>query len=210
VSEFLNYINSLRRQVPKVEKIRDEARARGDLTAVRNAESLLARWAVQIATFTPANDLSPPQQQKRSARQALAAAPEGPVPDRYETTKATGLQVATRAMKRHVGSLWLAFRDGRTPWYAKAVAVLACFLAVSPIDFTPDVIPHVGYLDDPAILVLGTALAGRLISPMLIAEFREQAASVHYARAVRGSFAICSIWLAAILVTMLHVWRPVI
>lgn len=113
-------------------------------------------------------------------------------------------------VKRNVGGLWLAFRDDRTPWYAKAIAALAWVLAVSPIDFTPDDIPHVGYLDDPTILVLGTLLAAQLISPLLIAEFRDRAASVEHARAVRGSVALCSIWLAAVLVTMLHMWRPVV
>jgi uncharacterized membrane protein YkvA (DUF1232 family) len=217
LSEILDYIERLRRQVPEVERLRDQGRARGDLTAVRNAEHLLAQWAVLISTNTPANDLGPSHQQRLPAqmlpaRDIAEAEQAANDPRQARPRRAASLLFSdlSELLKRNVGGLWLAFRDARTPWYAKAIAVLACLLAVSPVDFTPDRIPHVGYLDDPTILILGTLLAAQLISPLLIAEFRERAASVEHARAVRGSFALCSIWLAAILVTMLHVWRPVV
>jgi uncharacterized membrane protein YkvA (DUF1232 family) len=184
---------------------------------MRNAEHLLTQWAVLISTFTPANDFLPHyQQQSPTQTRATTGAQEAkpadndlqPIPPRRAASLL--LNDLSELLKRNVGGLWLAFRDDRTPWYAKAIAVLACLLAVSPIDFTPDRIPHVGYFDDPTILVLGTLLAAQLISPLLIAEFRERAASVEHARAVRGSFALGSIWLAAMLVTMLHVWRPAV
>src|SRR3982751_6852354 len=68
LSEILDYIERLRRQVPEVERLRDQGRARGDLTAVRNAEHLLAQWAVLISTNTPANDLGPSHQQRLPAQ----------------------------------------------------------------------------------------------------------------------------------------------
>lgn len=216
MAEFLDYLDSLRKQVPEVERMRVEAKARGDLKTVRNAEQLLAEWAVLISKFTPANDLESPDLQQPHGQTAGAGEAEEAQPIYHGRGDARRLHAALlfedslEALKRNVGGLWLAFRDGRTPWYAKAVAALACLFAVSPIDFTPDLIPHVGYLDDPTILVLGTILAAQLVSPMLIAEFRERAASVDHARAVRGSIAIYSTWLAAIVVTMLHVWRPVV
>jgi uncharacterized membrane protein YkvA (DUF1232 family) len=217
LSEFLEYIERLRRQVPEVERLRDQAKARGDLTAVRNAEHLLAQWAVLISRYTPANDLRPrDQQQSRTQMRATAGAQQTKMADNdvrpVPSPRAVSLLLRdlSELVKRNVGGLWLAFRDARTPWYAKAIAALACLLAVSPIDFTPDRIPHLGYLDDPTILVVGTLLAAQLISPLLIAEFRERAASVEHARAVKGSLALGSIWFAAMLVTMLHVWRPVV
>jgi len=112
--------------------------------------------------------------------------------------------------KKGVEVRWLAFWDERTPWAVKAIAVMACLVAVSPIDFTPDVIPGVGFLDDLAILALGTIVATRLLQPELIASLRGRAASIDHSRAVRGSFAIGAIWVLAIMVTILHAWRPVI
>jgi uncharacterized membrane protein YkvA (DUF1232 family) len=60
-------------------------------------------------------------------------------------------------------ALYLAARDPRVPWYAKAIVVLVVAYAVSPIDLIPDFIPVLGYLDDLLLLPLGIALAIRLI-----------------------------------------------
>ena len=56
MSERLDYIKSLLSQRPEVERIRSEARARGDVATVRNAELLLAQWAPLIASLSPVND----------------------------------------------------------------------------------------------------------------------------------------------------------
>ncbi len=114
------------------------------------------------------------------------------------------------AAKQGVEVRWLAFWDDRTPRLIKLMAVLACVLALSPIDLTPDVIPSVGYLDDLAFLGLATVLVSRLLSAELLADLRLRAASIDHVRAVRGSFAIGSIWVAAVMVTALHAMRPVI
>jgi len=114
------------------------------------------------------------------------------------------------AAKQGVEVRWLAFWDDRTPRLIKLMAVLACVLALSPIDLTPDVIPRIGYLDDLAFLGLATVLVSRLLSAELVADLRLRAASIDHVRAVRGSFAIGSIWVAAVMVTALHAMRPVI
>jgi uncharacterized membrane protein YkvA (DUF1232 family) len=64
-----------------------------------------------------------------------------------------------RGIKRDVMALWLAARDPRTPWYAKAVAATVAAYALSPIDLIPDFIPVLGYLDDLIIVPLGIVLA---------------------------------------------------
>jgi uncharacterized membrane protein YkvA (DUF1232 family) len=51
-----------------------------------------------------------------------------------------------RAIRRDVHALWLAARDPRTPWYAKAFALAIAAYALSPIDLIPDFIPVIGYL----------------------------------------------------------------
>jgi len=100
-------------------------------------------------------------------------------------------------MERDAGALWLATWEPRTPWYAKLIAGVTSALAISPIDFSPDVIPVVGHLDDIALLAFGTFLTARLIPKPLMAELRDSAASIDFAKARRGAAAICFIWLAA-------------
>ena len=66
-------------------------------------------------------------------------------------------------LKIEIYALYLAYRDPRTPWYAKVVAACVVGYAFSPIDLIPDFIPLVGYLDDLLLLPLGVALALRLV-----------------------------------------------
>lgn len=81
-----------------------------------------------------------------------------------------------RSIKRDVHAVWLAARDPRTPWYAKAIALVVAAYAVSPIDLIPDFIPVIGYLDDLILLPLGIMLAVRLIPPEVMEEHRATAA----------------------------------
>jgi len=81
-----------------------------------------------------------------------------------------------QTVKRDVLALWIAARDPRTPWYAKAVAAAIAAYALSPIDLIPDFIPIIGLLDDMLIIPLGIFVAIKLIPPELMAEFRRKAA----------------------------------
>src|SRR6185312_9500562 len=80
-----------------------------------------------------------------------------------------------RSLKRDVVALWLAARDPRVPWYAKALAGAVAAYALSPIDLIPDFIPVLGYLDDLLIVPAGIFLAVRLIPPDVLAELRQRA-----------------------------------
>src|SRR3954452_20245450 len=80
-----------------------------------------------------------------------------------------------RAIRRDVHALWLAARDPRTPWYAKAFALAIAAYALSPIDLIPDFIPVIGYLDEMILLPLAIMLATRLVPPDLMAEHRAAA-----------------------------------
>ena len=82
------------------------------------------------------------------------------------------LKTWAKALKRDVIALWIAARDPRTPWYAKAVAGGVAAYAMSPIDFIPDFVPIIGLLDDVLIVPLGIALAVKMIPAPLMAEFR--------------------------------------
>ena len=80
-----------------------------------------------------------------------------------------------RDVKRDVLALYLAARDPRVPWYAKALAALVAAYALSPIDVIPDFIPVLGYLDDLILLPLGIAAVVRLIPDEVMADLRSQA-----------------------------------
>ena len=71
-----------------------------------------------------------------------------------------------RSIKRDVVALYVAGRDPRTPWHAKAVALAVVAYAISPIDLIPDFIPVLGYLDDLIIVPLGIMLAVSLTLPI--------------------------------------------
>jgi uncharacterized membrane protein YkvA (DUF1232 family) len=109
------------------------------------------------------------------------------------------LKAWARTITRDVVALWLAARDSRVPWYAKAAAMTVAAYALSPIDLIPDFIPVLGYLDDLIIVPLGILLAIRLIPAPLMMEFRAQAETI--AARPRSKAAACviiAIWIAAI------------
>ena len=89
-----------------------------------------------------------------------------------ETTVLQRWKQRARALKKEVYALYLAYRDPRTPWNAKAVAALVVAYAFSPIDLIPDPIPVLGYLDDLVLVPLGAALALRLIPPEVMVDAR--------------------------------------
>lgn len=85
------------------------------------------------------------------------------------------LKSKARRMKMNVFVLYLAYRDPRVPWYAKAVAVCVVAYAFSPIDLIPDFIPLLGYVDDLIIVPLGIALALRMIPGPVLEDCRAKA-----------------------------------
>ena len=100
-------------------------------------------------------------------------------------------------LKRDVVALWLAARDPRTPWHARALAGFIAAYALSPIDLIPDFIPILGYLDDLLIVPAGLWLALRWVPPALLAEYREQAVSRSRPRSLVAAVLIVALWLAA-------------
>ncbi|MBN1242821.1 MAG: DUF1232 domain-containing protein [Spirochaetales bacterium] len=101
-------------------------------------------------------------------------------------------------LKRDTLALWLAYRDPRTPWYAKAAAAAVAVYAFSPIDLIPDFIPVLGYLDDLLLLPLGVALAARLVPVAVMDDCRERAGRELSARprSAVGAIVVVAIWAA--------------
>ena len=80
-----------------------------------------------------------------------------------------------RRFKIDVYAVYLAGRDPRVPWYAKALALAVAAYSFSPIDLIPDFIPVLGYLDDLLLLPLGIALVIRLIPEAVWQECKAKA-----------------------------------
>jgi uncharacterized membrane protein YkvA (DUF1232 family) len=81
----------------------------------------------------------------------------------------------TRDLRREVFALYLACRDPRVPWYAKALAAGVVAYAFSPIDLIPDFIPVLGYLDDIVLVPLGVLAVRAMIPASVLAECRARA-----------------------------------
>jgi len=103
-----------------------------------------------------------------------------------------------RTIRRDVHALWLAARDPRTPWYARAFALAIAAYALSPIDLIPDFVPVLGYLDEVILLPPAILLAVRLVPPELMAEHRAAAAKAAARPVSRaGAAVIVGLWLLA-------------
>jgi uncharacterized membrane protein YkvA (DUF1232 family) len=101
-----------------------------------------------------------------------------------------------RVVKRDVHALYLAGRDPRVPWYAKALALCVAGYALSPIDLIPDFVPVLGYLDDVILVPLGVLLVVKLIPREIMAEHRALAAAVQDRPVSRtAAIVIAILWL---------------
>ena len=113
------------------------------------------------------------------------------------------LKAWARTIKRDAHAVYLAARDPRVPWYAKALAFCVAGYALSPLDLIPDCIPILGYLDDVVIVPLGILAVVKLIPPNVMAEHRA-AASLAAEKPVSRTavFVIALIWAASIALTV--------
>jgi len=87
------------------------------------------------------------------------------------------LKARARALKNEALAVYLAAKDPRTPWYARALVFFVVAHTFSPIDLIPDFIPVLGYLDDLIITPGGLWLAVRLIPAEVLEEARAKVAA---------------------------------
>jgi uncharacterized membrane protein YkvA (DUF1232 family) len=87
------------------------------------------------------------------------------------------LKQKAKTIQQETTALYYAYRDPRTPWYARAFSALVVAYLFSPIDLVPDFIPILGYLDDLVLVPLGISLAVKMIPPDVMADARKQAAN---------------------------------
>jgi uncharacterized membrane protein YkvA (DUF1232 family) len=116
----------------------------------------------------------------------------------------------SRHLKIEIYALYLAYRDPRVPWYAKAFVALVVGYAFSPIDLIPDFIPVLGYLDDLVLIPLGVAVALKMIPEKIMEDCRIRSKEVMSKKKpinrVAAVVIIC-IWLMLIVMTIALVVR---
>ena len=77
-----------------------------------------------------------------------------------------------RSLRLQALTLYYAYRNPRTPWYAKVWSIIVVAYAFSPIDLIPDFIPILGLIDDLVLIPLGLAIAVKLIPKDVLADSR--------------------------------------
>jgi len=85
------------------------------------------------------------------------------------------LKQKAKRLKHETTALYFAYRDPRTPWYARAFSALVVAYLFSPIDLIPDFIPILGFLDDLVLVPLGISLALKMIPQEVMADARKNA-----------------------------------
>ena len=97
-----------------------------------------------------------------------------------------------RALKRELVALALAVRHPSTPWYGKLVVAGCVAYALTPVDFIPDVIPVIGFIDDLIFIPLAIALAVRFIPAPVLADCRARSLVIGIAWV--ATVALAAVW----------------
>ena len=80
-----------------------------------------------------------------------------------------------RQLSAQTYAIYLAYRDPRTPWYAKVFAALIVGYVFSPIDPIPNFIPGVGLLDEMVVVPISVLIAAKMIPREVIEEAQNKA-----------------------------------
>jgi len=80
-----------------------------------------------------------------------------------------------KLLKKQIPAIFLAMKRRDTPLLAKIFALITIAYALSPIDFVPDFIPILGYLDDIIILPLLVTITIKLIPDSILNECQKEA-----------------------------------
>jgi uncharacterized membrane protein YkvA (DUF1232 family) len=104
------------------------------------------------------------------------------------------LRQRARRLKIEAVALGLAARHPQTPWYAKVVVAAVLVYVVTPVDFAPDFLPVLGFIDDLVFVPAAFAVAVRFIPAPVLHACRGRAAELA-ARPRKGFRA----WLARVI-----------
>ena len=104
-------------------------------------------------------------------------------------------------IKTDIPALILAIKDKETPILAKILVGIIVIYALSPVDFIPDFIPVLGYLDDLIILPFLIVVTIKLIPLEVLDRCRKEATTLTKAKK-KWVFAIpfLIIWIVILLI----------
>lgn len=85
------------------------------------------------------------------------------------------LKARAKKLKTDIPAIFLALKDKDTSIMAKIFAGITVAYALSPVDFVPDFIPVLGYLDDIILLPMLVALTIKFIPQDVLERNRKQA-----------------------------------
>lgn len=85
------------------------------------------------------------------------------------------LKARAKKLKTDIPAIFLALKDKDTSIIAKIFAGITVAYALSPVDFVPDFIPVLGYLDDIILLPMLVALTIKFIPQDVLERNRKQA-----------------------------------
>ncbi len=121
----------------------------------------------------------------------------------------TSLKQKAKSLKTEIYVLYLAYKDPRVPWYAKAFMLVVVAYFLSPIDLIPDFISVLGYADDLIIVPAGIFLALKMIPRDVMEECRGKARSEPIAGKAKwiATLVIISVWLLVLYFLVRFIWQ---
>lgn len=110
-------------------------------------------------------------------------------------------------IEKDIGTLYFCLRDKRTPLIPKIMAAFVVVYGLSPIDFIPDFIPLLGYLDDFILLPGLIWLTVQLIPDTIINDNRVKAHLFKVKKKKIYTIGMILVWLLIILIIYLNFIR---
>lgn len=120
------------------------------------------------------------------------------------------LKAWAKQLKRQVFVLYYAYRDKRSPWYAKLFSMCVVAYAFSPIDLIPDFIPVIGYADDLVLIPLGVLAAIKMMPGEVIEDAKKKAdARMNQGKPVNWAAGVMIIllWAAVLAVVLTYLYN---
>ena len=94
--------------------------------------------------------------------------------NKFERNVHMNLKEKAVQLKTDIPAVFLCLKDKNTPIVAKILAGIAIGYALSPIDFIPDFIPVLGYLDDVIVIPVLITLIIKLIPRETFEKYRQE------------------------------------
>lgn len=106
------------------------------------------------------------------------------------------------SFRQQILTLFYAFKDARTPWYAKLTTLSSLVYLLSPADLVPDLIPFAGYIDDLFVVPFLVSISTRLL-PMDVKKIAEEKARIK-SKKLLWAFIVGAILIIGLLILLFY------